>query len=97
MKQYTFEDHLNELLKDKEFKKIWEDSQTEYQIMRGICEARISSGMSQIELSKKSGISQADLSRIENGNGNPSIHTLKRIATALGCYLNISFVPKNKD
>ena len=50
--------------------------------------------MSQLELSRKSGITQADLSRIENGNANPSIRTLKRIAAALSCELNVSFVNK---
>ena len=94
MKYYTFEKHLEESLKDPEFKKIWEDSQTEYQIMKEICDARIKAQITQEELSKKSGITQADLSRIENGNGNPSIRTLKRIATALGCKLQISFVSK---
>lgn len=94
MKQYTFEEHLDELLKDEEFKTLWENSQTEYQIMKGICDARNKAGMSQLELSRKSGITQADLSRIENGNANPSIRTLKRIAAALSCELNVSFVNK---
>lgn len=94
MKYYTFEEHLEESLKDPEFKKIWEDMQTEYQIMKAICDGRAKTKMTQQELSKKSGITQADLSRIENGNGNPSIRTLKRIAAALGCTLSITFVSK---
>ena len=94
MKYVTFDEVLEEELKDPEFRQIWEDSQTEYQIMKGICDARLKTKMTQKELSKKSGITQADLSRIENGNANPSIKTLKRIAAALGCKLQISFVSK---
>lgn len=91
MKEYTHKDHLKESLKDEEFRKIWEDMQPEYQLMREICEKRIKKQMTQKELSKKTGITQADLSRIENGEGNPSWKTLKRIATALGCTLSITF------
>ena len=49
-------------------------------------------GISQQELSKLTGIAQADISRIENGNGNPSFKTLKRIAEGLGKKLQVSFV-----
>ena len=40
------------------------------------------------------GITQADISRFENGTGNPSLRTLKRLAEGLGMSLKVEFVPK---
>ena len=52
--------------------------------------ARAVAGISQKELSEKTGIDQADISRIERGLANPSISTLERIAEALDAKLSIS-------
>ncbi|MCR5322531.1 MAG: helix-turn-helix transcriptional regulator [Lachnospiraceae bacterium] len=49
--------------------------------------------MTQEELAKATGISQADISRLERGTGNPSIKTLQRVARALKMALKIEFVP----
>lgn len=54
--------------------------------------ARAKASMSQMELSAKTGIDQADISRIERGLSNPSIETLQRLALGLGSELKISFV-----
>ena len=39
------------------------------------------------------GINQADISKLENGNGNPSLRTLERIARGLDMRLKLEFVP----
>ena len=46
-------------------------------------DARVTRGWSQSELSERSGVRQADISRIERGAGNPSEATLQRLAGAL--------------
>jgi len=53
--------------------------------------ARARASMSQMELSSKTGINQADISRIERGLSNPSIGTLQRLASALGSELKVTF------
>lgn len=53
-------------------------------------EARITSGLSQKELSQLTGIDQGDISKIERGVANPSVNTLKRIAVALNKKIVIS-------
>ncbi|MCR5768197.1 MAG: helix-turn-helix domain-containing protein [Lachnospiraceae bacterium] len=83
-----------ELMLDPEFKKEYEALQPEMNITRAILDARIRAGMTQTELSEKSGISQADISRLEKGTRNPSIALLKRLADALDSTLKIEFVPK---
>lgn len=89
-KVYTFQEHLKEMLKDPEFKKEWEDSEVEYQLSCKLIEARLKRKMSQRDLAKKVGTSQAAISRIEAMNANPSLSFLKRISTALGGKLQIS-------
>lgn len=48
--------------------------------------------MTQKQLSKMTGISQGKLSKIENGEANPTLKVMSKIANALG--MNISLVPK---
>ena len=85
----------NELMSDPEFRKEYEALQPEMDIKRAILDARIQAGMTQTELSEKSGISQADISRLENGTRNPSLALLKRLAEAMDSSLKIEFVPRN--
>ena len=56
------------------------------QIMLGqaILEAREEKGISQRELSKKSGVIQAEISKIEQGKSNPTVLTLQKLARSLG-------------
>lgn len=88
----TFEDALAKELQNPEFKKEWDALEEEYQIKKSMIEARIAADMTQAELSKITGITQSDISKIENGNGNPSVKTLKKIAHAFGKKLKIEFV-----
>jgi len=83
----------NELLQDEAFRKEYEAIQPELDITRAIMDARIRAGMTQTQLSKSSGISQADISRLENGTRNPSLSLLKRLASAMDSTLRIEFIP----
>ncbi|GAA6292141.1 hypothetical protein F220043C3_05750 [Enterocloster asparagiformis] len=59
-------------------------------------EARISQNLTQKELAARTGIDQADISKLENGTRNPSLNLLKRLADGMGMVLRIEFVPKRK-
>ena len=87
-----FREHLERSLQSDEFKEEWETQSAEREVMRRIVEARIAEGMTQAELAEACGMKQANLSRLENGNGNPSVATLQKIAHGLGRKLEISFV-----
>lgn len=54
---------------------------------QAISEARAGKGLSQRELSKQTGIIQADISKIEQGKGNPTLLTLQKISKSLDCPL----------
>ncbi|MBE5829291.1 MAG: helix-turn-helix transcriptional regulator [Butyrivibrio sp.] len=86
----------DELMQDPDFKKEYEALQPEMDIKRAILDARIRAGMTQMELAEKSGISQADICRLEKGTRNPSIALLKRLAEAMDSTLRIEFVPRKK-
>ena len=86
----------NEVMQDPEFKKEYEAIQPEMDITRAILDARIQAGLTQSQLSERSGISQADISRLENGTRNPSLALLKRLAEAMDSTLRIEFVPKKR-
>ncbi|HBK01783.1 MAG TPA: transcriptional regulator [Clostridiales bacterium] len=88
----SFNDFLEEQLKDPELKAEYDALEPEFVIMEAIMKARIETGLTQKELSEKTGISQADISRLEHGTANPSIKTLQRIATALDRKLSIQFI-----
>lgn len=89
----TFEEILAKQMQDPEFRAEWERQEPEFVVIRAILEARRAKHLSQKQLSEITGINQADISRIENGNGNPSIRTLQRLAEGLGMKLKLEFVP----
>jgi len=67
----------------------------DYDIEAELCElivtTRTQLGITQKQLAEKSGVSQANISKIENGTYRPSIPILKRIADGLGRRLIIEF------
>ncbi|MGH8910679.1 MAG: helix-turn-helix transcriptional regulator [Egibacteraceae bacterium] len=53
---------------------------------------RLRAGLSQAELARRIGTTQPAIARLEAGGTSPSIHTLDRVARALGARLEILFV-----
>lgn len=90
----TLNEMLSEEMKNDEFRKEYEAIQPELDVIRAMVNARNSVNMTQKELSERTGISQADISKIENGTRNPSLNLLKRLAEGMGMTLKIEFVPK---
>jgi transcriptional regulator with XRE-family HTH domain len=54
----------------------------------------ISQNLTQKELAERTGINQADISKLENGTRNPSLKLLKRLADGMGMDLKLVFTPK---
>ena len=88
-----FDDFLQEQMQDAEFKKEYDELQPERAIMQAIVDARHQTGMTQKELSERTGIAQGDISKLEKGNANPSLKTLQRLAAGLGMTLRLDFQP----
>lgn len=90
----TFNDMLEKQLEDDEFRKEYEAIQPEMDVIRAIVDARASQNLTQKELAERTGINQADISKIENGTRNPYLNLLKRLADGMGMVLKIEFIPK---
>ena len=56
-----------------------------------VSDSRNHAGITQKELSERTGIYQSDISKIERGLANPSVTTLQRIADGMGMKLVIGF------
>ena len=88
-----FDDFLQEQLQDPEFRKEYEVFQPERAIIQTIIDARKQSGLTQKELSERTGIAQGDISKLERGNANPSIRTLQKLAAGMRMKLRLEFLP----
>lgn len=89
-----FDDFLQGQLQDPGIRREYEALQAEHAVNQAMIDARQKSGMTQKELAERTGIAQADISKLEHGNANPSIRTLQRLAKGMGMVLKIEFAPE---
>lgn len=92
----TLKQYKDEQMKNEKFANEYDAIQPELDVIRAIVDARTSQNMTQKELAERTGIDQADISKLENGTRNPSINLLKRLADGMGMVLKIEFIPKQK-
>ncbi len=92
----TLKAFKEEQSRDPKFQKEYESIQPEMDVIRALIDARISKQLTQKQLAERTGIHQADISKLENGTRNPSINLLKRLAEGMDMVLKIEFVPKQK-
>ena len=90
----SYREYKEKALKDPEVKAEYDSLEAEYDIIQAMIDARINQHMTQKDLSAKTGITQADISRIENGTRNPSLAMVKRLAEGLGMQLKLELVPR---
>lgn len=87
-----FRDYLNEELKDKEFRKFYEEEGRNLEIGYKIARLRQKFGLTQKQLAEKIKTSQAVVSRLESGDyWQCSLRTLEKIALVTGTHLDIRF------
>ena len=83
-----------QMLANKQVKEEYDALESEFDIIQAMIDARKKQNLTQRELSQRTGITQADISRIENGTRNPSLDMLRRLAKGLGMRLRIEFIPE---
>ena len=84
--------YKQKVLQNPEVKAEYDALQPEYDIIQAMIDARVEQHMTQKDLSARTGITQADISRIENGTRNPSLSMVKKLAQGLGMQLKLEFV-----
>jgi XRE family transcriptional regulator, regulator of sulfur utilization len=72
-----------------------EAARARFKIGARLLEARLAAGLTQQELASASGVAQADISRIERGQSNPTTDTLGALAAPLG--VTLDFVVASED
>lgn len=88
-----FDNFLEEQLQDPELKAEYDALEPEFSIMQAMIDARRSVGLTQKQLAERTGIAQSDISKLESGNANPSLRTLRRLAAGLGMQVQVKFQP----
>lgn len=89
-----FKSYLQEQLKDSEFQKEWNNLEPEFNTIQALIDTRKQKHLTQKQLAERTGIDQADISKIETGNANPSLQMLKRLADGMDMILKLEFIPK---
>jgi DNA-binding XRE family transcriptional regulator len=84
----SFRKHLEEKLKNKEFKKMYEEEKRLLELSLKIINERNKRGLTQQELAKKAEITQQQLSKVENGF-NCNMVTFLKVCDALGLKINV--------
>lgn len=82
---------LKKQMQDEEFHKEYNELTPKYEIIKEIIRERTKQNLTQKQFADKVGIKQSNISRLENGNYNPSIDFLQKIAKALGKKLHVKF------
>jgi transcriptional regulator with XRE-family HTH domain len=87
------------VLKRKNVTIAYEALETECSILRELLNARQKAGLSQAEIAERMGTKAPAITRLESslssGKHSPSITTLKKYASALGCHLQIKLIANN--
>jgi ribosome-binding protein aMBF1 (putative translation factor) len=90
----TMRDLAEEWLKDPEFRAEYEALEPEFALASALIEARSRAGMTQEQVARAMGTTQAAVARLEGGRAKPSTRTLERFAKAIGTRLRIRFEPE---
>jgi len=88
-----FKEYHEEQMRDPEFAAAYRALGPEFQVAREVIRLRLQRGLSQEELAQRAGTGQPNISRLERGTINPSLHFLRRVAAALGAEVEIRFKP----
>jgi DNA-binding XRE family transcriptional regulator len=87
---------LEKAKKRETFKKEYDNLEAEYALVKEMLAARARLGLSQEAVAELMGTTKSAISRLEAaGKHSPSISTLKKYAHAVGCHLEIKFVPEH--
>ncbi len=86
----TFKQFKTRSLKNPAVKAEYDTLEPEYEVVKTIISQRIKRGWSQTKLAEAIGSRQPVVSRLERGEGNPSLQTLQRIAKAFDLSLSVS-------
>lgn len=85
------EEAAQDWVKDPEFRAAYDALEEEFAVVSALIKARADAGLTQEEVARRMGTTQAVIARLEGGRVKPSTRTLERFAKATGTRLKITF------
>ena len=96
VKGIPWEEVLAEQLQNPEFRELWTQEALARVVSLAVLTYRTDRGLSQTALAEELGLKQPAVSRLEIGEVNPSIETLRRLSSVLGMEFLISIAPSDR-
>ncbi len=92
----THEELKQKALSNQNVKNEYDKLDLEFQLLNEMLTARKQAGLNQSQVAELMGTKQTAVTRLESalsgGKHSPSLETIKKYATAVGCHLDIRFV-----
>ena len=92
----THEELKKKILSNPEVKAEFDLLEEEFSLFDELLKARMNAGLTQAEVADRMGTKTPAVARLESGGGNkhhsPSISTLRKYASAVGCHVEIRLV-----
>jgi ribosome-binding protein aMBF1 (putative translation factor) len=85
--------HDKWLRTDLAYRREYQALEGEFALIEAMVQARAHAHLTQAQLARRMGTTQAVIARLESGRTKPSTRTLERLAEATGMRLRISFEP----
>ena len=92
-----WKEHKKKLLRDAEFRRVYEALGPEFQLAAALMRLRLAKGLTQEQLAERLHTKQESIARLESGSSLPSLATVKKVAEALDATLEIYLRPKGKS
>ncbi len=92
----THDELKKKILSNPKVKEEYDSLEDEFTLFDELLKARMNAGLTQTEVANLMGTKTPAIARLEAGGGNkqhsPSISTLRKYATAVGCHVEIRLV-----
>ncbi len=82
--------------KEPAYEAAYASLEEEFALAEALIKARSEAALTQEELARRMGTTQAVIARLESGRSLPSTRTLQRFAAATGTQLRIAFAPASR-
>lgn len=92
-----FDELLKEQMSDPDFREDWERTALARAVANQVIRYRTRHGLSQSELGRRLGVSQAVVGRLELGEHEPKISTLSKLTRTLGLRFSIDIHPADQN
>ena len=88
-----YESFKKRQLQNPKIKAAYDALEAEYNIQLALMKAQIQAGLTSEELSERTGIAQAEINELANGDADPRLSVLQKLAAGLGMRLRLEFQP----